>query len=149
MMTYFFFSVCSHVDAHPSWAKNLRAHLGPGIHTIKFRARSPTDASSTDVCQTVINVKASIATPSITYPEVVYCPPNIDIQLERGEMHRPVFWKDPKFNSDQHLKQILASQLPGTRLALGRHKIVYTATDLLNRNATCQFSVTLSPAPGA
>lgn len=133
-----------HVDAYPTWAKNLQAHLTPGIHTIKFRARSPSDASITDVCQTVINVKSTAPPPANNYPEVVYCPPSIEIQLEPNEMHRSVFWKDPKFNSDKHLKQILATQLPGTKFAVGRHNIIYTATDLLGRNATCRFTVTLT-----
>lgn len=139
-----------HVDAYPAWAKNLRARLVAGVHTIKFRARSPNDASFTDVCQTVINVKSTAPVPASAnnYPEVVFCPPNIEIQLESNEMHRAVFWKDPKFNSDKHLKQILATQLPGTKFAVGRHNIVYTATDLLNRNATCAFTVTLA-APAA
>lgn len=127
----------------------MRARLAAGVHTIKFRARSPQNASVTEVCQTVINVKSAQATPTaINYPEVVYCPPNIDIQLEPNEHQRPVFWKDPKFNSDKHLKQILASQLPGTKFSVGRHNIVYTATDLFNRNATCRFAITLTASPG-
>lgn len=126
----------------------MRARLAAGVHTIKFRARSPQNASVTDVCQTVISVNSAQPTPTINYPEVVYCPPSIDIQLEPNENQRPVFWKDPKFNSDKHLKQILASQLPGTKFSAGRHNIVYTATDLFNRNATCRFVISLTASPG-
>lgn len=135
------------MDAFPAWAKNLRARLAAGIHTIKFRARSPSDPDLSDVCQTVINVKSTAPQPSANnYPEVVYCPPNVKLQLEPNELHRPVFWKDPQFNSDKQLKQILATQLPGTKFAAGRHNIEYTATDVLNRNATCRFTITLHAA---
>lgn len=46
----------SFVDAHPSWAKHLEAHLTAGIHLITFRARSPT-SDANDVCRAAITVK--------------------------------------------------------------------------------------------
>lgn len=46
------------VDSHPAWGKKLETYLEPGVHTITFRARSPT-SNAVDVCRTVITVKGT------------------------------------------------------------------------------------------
>lgn len=133
---------------HPKWAKNLQAHLGAGIHTITFRARSPNSPAITDVCRTVITVKAppkeALVVPG---PEIVYCPQNVEFQLQPNELQRPVFWKEPVFRANHHLKQIFKSNLPGTKFGPGQHLITYIATDIRNQNGTCQFTIVIR-APG-
>lgn len=49
----------SNVDAHPSWAKRLEAHLTAGAHVVTFRARSPHN-DNVDVCRAVFTVKGTV-----------------------------------------------------------------------------------------
>lgn len=133
-----------YVDAQPQWAKNLQAHLGAGVHTITFRARSPSVPSISEACVTVITVKsaAEAATQQIIYaPKISYCPQTIEVQLQQHEQQRPIFWREPVFTSKQPLKQIYKSNLSGTKFGVGHHRITYIATDVRNQNGTCQFSV--------
>lgn len=132
----------SHVDAFPPWAKQLQARLAAGVHTITFRARSPNSVSIHDECRTVIVVKSADA------PQVHFCPPTINIQLRPNELQRAINWNEPNFRSQQQLKQIFKSHLPGTKFGAGQHKVTYIATDVQNQNATCQFSINVRPSQG-
>lgn len=134
----------THVEANPSWAKKLQAHLGAGVHTITFRAHSPNSNSITESCTTVITIKSSIVSMG---PLVNFCPQAIDVQLQQHEQQRSIFWREPVFNSKVPLKQIFKSNVPGTKLGVGRHRITYIATDIHNQNGTCQFIITVRP-PG-
>lgn len=140
--------ITSHIDVHPVWAKNLQAHLAAGTHTITFRARSPNSPSVTDVCRTVITVKSAQPQVVLSTPEVLFCPQNIDVQLQPNELQRAISWREPVFRSNHHLKQIFKSNLPGTKFAAGLHRITYIATDLRNQNGTCQFSINVQAAQG-
>lgn len=136
----------THIDANPAWAKNLQAHLAAGVHTLVFRARSPSSASISDVCQTVITVKSTDALAVTSVPQVLYCPPTINVQLQSNEVNREITWKEPQFRSNSPLKQIFKSNLPGTRFSVGQHKITYIATDIRNQNATCKFTLSVRPS---
>lgn len=133
----------SHVDVHPLWAKNLEAHLTAGEHTITFRARSPNAANINEVCRTIITVKAT------TYqaPQVLYCPPAIEVQLRTNELQRALAWKEPSFRASHQLKQIFKSKLPGSQFGAGVHRITYIATDVNNQNGRCEFTITVKAAP--
>lgn len=105
-------------------------------------------------CQTVITVDRVANGPAAqnnlalsSYPEVLFCPQNIQIQLQMNELRRAVTWKEPIFRPIHHLKQIYKSSASGTRFGPGHHRITYIATDVQNQNATCQFSVIVR-APG-
>lgn len=140
----------THVDANPTWAKNLQAHLAAGVHTITFRARSPHSASISEVCRTVLTVKTANAAqtgfiPS-PGPQVHYCPKTVDVQLQPHEIQRSVFWREPQFKSTQPLKQFFKSHLPGTKFGVGQHRITYIATDVRNQNGTCQFTIVVRAA---
>lgn len=134
----------THIEANPSWAKKLQAHLGSGVHTITFRAHSPNSMSITETCTTVITVKP--LTVSVG-PLVNFCPQTIEVQLQLHEQQRSIFWREPVFNSKVPLKQMFKSNVPGTKFGVGRHRITYIATDIHNQNGTCQFIVTVRP-PG-
>lgn len=149
----------SHVDANPPWAKHLQAHLGAGVHTITFKARSPNSLSISEACVTVITVKSSDAGPTAQIapivsnapnrfaPQVNSCPKGIEVQLQPHEQQRAIFWIEPVFRAKQALKQIFKSHLPGTKFGAGQHKVTYIATDIRNQNGTCQFTVIVHP-PG-
>lgn len=47
------------VDSYPAWGKKLEAQLPPGVHTVTFRARSPS-TNVVDICRTVITIKGKI-----------------------------------------------------------------------------------------
>lgn len=115
--------------------------MGVGIHTFAFRARSPTASNVNDVCQTVITVKeASVG------PEVVYCPPTVEIQLQPNELLRPIVWREPAFKSQRPLKQVFKSNASGTKFGAGTHRVTYIATDTQNQKATCEFTITIRPS---
>lgn len=127
----------------------MKAHLGAGVHTITFRARSQNGPHINAICRTVITVKtaAPSALTKLYLPEVVYCPQNIEIQFKPNEAQRSVFWKEPVFRSNNHLKQIFKSNLPGVKFGVGNHRVTYIATDQRNQNASCEFYITIH-APG-
>jgi hypothetical protein len=56
----------SHVEAEPSWAKKLRAELGPIRMVISFRARNPV-TEYTAICSFVLEVRGKTDTYS-TWP---------------------------------------------------------------------------------
>lgn len=129
--------------------------LPVGVHTFKFTARSPNSVAISDTCQTVITVKKVADVPATqasylalsSHPEVVFCPQNIQIQLQMNELRRAVSWKEPVFRPIHPLKHIFKSSAPGTKFGPGHHRITYIATDVQNQNGTCQFSVIVR-APG-
>lgn len=134
----------THIEAIPQWAKQLQAHLGAGVHTIKFRAYSPSSKGISETCTTVITVKSSIVSVG---PLVNFCPQAIEVQLQQHEVQRSIFWREPVFNSKVPLKQIFKSNVPGTKFGVGRHRITYIATNKHNQNGTCQFNIIVQP-PG-
>lgn len=128
--------------------------LPVGVHTFKFRARSPNSMAISDTCQTIITVKKIADVPATqnnlalsSHPEAVFCPQNIQIQLQMNELRRAVSWKEPVFRPIHSLKQIFKSSAPGTKFGPGHHRITYIATDVQNKNGSCQFSVIVH-APG-
>lgn len=131
-----------YVDASPPWAKNLKARLTAGVHTITFIARSPQAANINEMCKTVITVKSAQVTP---VPQVHFCPGKQEVQMPPHQQQTAVFWTEPSFRSNQQLKQIFKSHLPGTKFSMGIHKVTYVATDIRNQNATCQFDVVVRP----
>lgn len=74
-------------------------------------------------------------------PEMVYCTESFEVQLEPHEQARSIYWKEPVFNSQLHLKQIYRSKSPGSKLTAGVHYISYVATDIDGRSSKCNFKV--------
>lgn len=112
----------------------MEAHLAVGVHVLTFRARSP-NSNLNDICRTVITVKEHQP------PEMVYCTESFEVQLEPHEQARSIYWKEPVFNSQLHLKQIYRSKSPGSKLTAGVHYISYVATDIDGRSSKCNFKV--------
>lgn len=108
------------------------------MHIISFRARSPAASNVNDVCRTVITVKEAAVG-----PEVAYCPPTVEIQLQPNELNRPIVWREPSFKSHRPLKQIFKSNAPGTQFGAGSHRVTYIATDTENQKAKCEFTITI------
>lgn len=74
-------------------------------------------------------------------PTVVHCPESFEVQLERGEPSRSVFWTEPKFESQSEIKQLYKSNTPGQPLSVGSHYVNYIATDADGLSANCNFRV--------
>uniref|UniRef100_A0A182LZB6 Uncharacterized protein n=1 Tax=Anopheles culicifacies TaxID=139723 RepID=A0A182LZB6_9DIPT len=123
-----------YVDSHPPWGKQLEVELPAGETIVTFRARSPT-SSVNDVCRVVIKIRERKP------PTVVHCPESFEVQLERNEPSRSVFWTEPKFESTSEIKQLYKSNTPGQLLAAGLHYINYIATDSDGLSANCNFRV--------
>lgn len=57
------------------------------------------------MCRTVITVKEP------TPPQVFNCPSSFEVSLDFDETGKSVFWKEPIFHSDNHIKQIFKSNV--------------------------------------
>lgn len=134
-------SICRYVDSNPVLAKNLRLRLTLGVHTLIFRARSPTASNVNDVCKTVITVKEGSVG-----PQLVYCPPPTEIQLQPNELQKSVIWKEPVFKPQRPLKHIIRSNEPGAQFGAGTHRVTYTAIDVDNHQAKCEFNINIRPS---
>ncbi|XP_041774174.1 fibrillin-2 isoform X3 [Anopheles merus] len=129
-----------YVDSHPPWGKQLEVELPAGETIVTFRARSPT-GNVNDVCRVVIKIRERKP------PTVVHCPESFEVQLERGEPSRSVFWTEPKFESQSEIKQLYKSNTPGQPLSVGSHYVNYIATDADGLSANCNFRVVVKAAP--
>lgn len=72
---------------------------------------------------------------------MIYCTESFEVQLEQHEQSRAIYWKEPVFNSQLHLKQIYKSKTPGSRLTAGVHYISYVATDIDGQSSKCNFRI--------
>ncbi|GAB0100997.1 latent-transforming growth factor beta-binding protein 4 [Sergentomyia squamirostris] len=131
-----------YVDTHPEWAKHLEGTVPLGTTDITFRARSP-NANLNEICRMKVTVKEPEP------PEVTFCPESFNVQLEDGEAHKPVYWKEPVFTTRSSLKNIYKSRQPGERFAPGTHFITYVATDIDGHNSKCTFRIVVKEPPSA
>ncbi|XP_055612398.1 fibrillin-1 [Uranotaenia lowii] len=131
----------ANVDAHPAWGKQLEAELPAGETTVTFRARSP-NSNMNDVCRVLIRIKERRP------PQVLNCPDSFNVQLERQETSRSIFWTEPVFESESsEIKQLYKSHTPGQVLIAGVHYVNYVATDADGLSAKCSFGVTVKASP--
>ncbi|KAI9557484.1 hypothetical protein GHT06_017312 [Daphnia sinensis] len=129
----------SHVEAEPSWAKKLRAELGPIRMVISFRARNPA-TEYTAICSFVLEVRDREA------PTVKNCPHDIHVRLSSLEPYANAPWTEPVFNDNIAVTHVIKSKEPNSLFALGEHVVSYTASDAAGNTARCQFTVHVSPA---
>lgn len=78
-----------------------------------------------------------------TPPLVSQCPEPFIVQLNSHETARPIFWKEPSFESKQPIKQVFKSKVPGHSFGPGVHVITYIATSQEGLSAKCTFRITV------
>ena len=54
-----------------------------------------------------------------------------------------MFWKEPAFTDNVKIEHVIASALPGQELNLGKHLIVYQASDKAGNKEKCVFTITV------
>ncbi|XP_038117535.1 multiple epidermal growth factor-like domains protein 6 isoform X3 [Culex quinquefasciatus] len=128
------------VDAHPAWGKQLEAELPAGETAVTFRARSP-NSPTNDVCRVLIKIRERRP------PQVVNCPDSFNVQLERQETSRSVYWVEPTFETESEIKQLYKSHTPGQLLIAGVHYVNYVATDDDGLSSKCSFGITVKASP--
>jgi HYR domain len=74
---------------------------------------------------------------------VQHCPEGFDVKLDPNEEARMLYWKEPVFQSHNHLKQVYKSKVPGDTFSAGIHYITYMATDVDGLTAKCNFRITV------
>ncbi|XP_058835886.1 fibrillin-1-like isoform X2 [Topomyia yanbarensis] len=131
-----------YVDAHPAWGKQLETELPVGETAVMFRARSP-NSNMNDVCRVLIRIRERVP------PQVANCPESFNVQLERQETSRSVFWVEPHFETESEIKQVYKSHTPGHVLIAGVHYVNYVATDADGLSAKCSFGITVKASPEA
>lgn len=68
---------------------------------------------------------------------------SFEVQLETSEIARALYWKEPIFESQNHLREIYKSKIPGNKFTVGLHEIQYIATDMDGLNAKCSFNISV------
>ena len=63
--------------------------------------------------------------------------------MEKGEIEKRVFWKEPIFADNVKIAHVMASKLPGYKMKAGRHDVLYQAADSDGNKARCVFTVTV------
>ena len=117
----------SHVEAEPSWAKKLRAELGPIRMVISFRARNPV-TEYTAICSFVLEVRG-MSTPiswnslwSHFYtlwrrhtdreaPTVKNCPHDVHVRLSSLEPYANAPWTEPVFSDNIAVTHVIKSKV--------------------------------------
>lgn len=61
--------------------------------------------------------------------------------MDNHEIARALYWTEPTFKTDSHLKQVYKSRLPGQKFGAGVHQIVYIATDADGLSSKCNFKI--------
>lgn len=125
-----------YVDTMPIWGKRLETTLSIGATEVTFRARSPY-TNQFDICRVIINV----VDPSP--PTVSFCPDPFVVNLDLNEVSRPIYWKEPTFDSKQPIKQVFKSKTPGYQFGPGVHPITYVASTEEGLSAKCSFRITV------
>ena len=85
----------------------------------------------------------SIHVRDVIPPRVYNCPNDFDIYLDKGEIEKRVFWKEPIFADNVKIAHVMASKLPGYKMKAGRHDVLYQAADSDGNKARCVFTVTV------
>jgi len=124
------------VFTSPSNAKSLSFYQEPGDMVVKFDAKNPI-SKQTASCKVKINVK------DVAKPTVSYCPQSRSVFLEPGQSSQKVYWSEPNFQDNVKIEHVIASALPGQELTLGKHVIVYQATDKEGNREKCVFAITV------
>jgi len=126
----------SGVRAKPGSAKALKYWQEPGTVEIEFTAvtSSPGQAA---VCRVRVEVR------DIQPPLVTGCPHSKTVFLEPGEVARPVSWTEPQFTDNVKIEHVMASALPGSDMGLGKHLVIYQATDEAKNKEKCVFTITV------
>jgi len=122
------------VSSEPTWAKDLTFSVVPGILRIQFSAFHPPTNQ-------VARCKLTVRTVDSKPPVVKNCPNSFTIFLEPGEDKKAGKWEEPEFFDNVGVTSVLASQLPGQQLGVGRHVVIYQALDAAGNKERCVFSI--------
>ncbi|XP_020898704.1 sushi, von Willebrand factor type A, EGF and pentraxin domain-containing protein 1 isoform X2 [Exaiptasia diaphana] len=110
------------------------------VHTVKYTATD--DAGNSASCFYHITVKDT------ERPSVVSCPD--DIKVRTSLNNERVSWSYPTFKDNydkppHNPLRITSNTNPGNSFTWGVHKVMYTAFDRANNNASCEFFVDVGP----
>ena len=125
-----------YVESTPKWAKQLEGEMKLGKHELTFTAYSPFSNQSAS-CTMKVHVK------DMDPPKVVSCPSSFVTHLQPGQIKTAVQWKEPVFKDNVGIQHVMASFLPGQEFSVGRHHVLYQATDGDGNRARCGFTVTV------
>jgi len=124
------------VSAVPANALSLSYYQDPGDMEVLFEARNSQSGQ-------VASCKVKVMVRDAAKPTVTYCPQSRSVFLEPDQKSQKVFWSEPNFQDNVKIEHVIASALPGQDLPLGKHVIVYQATDKAGNREKCVFSITV------
>lgn len=86
----------------------------------------------------------TVIQPSQFYPDlsppVIVCPQDITVRASAGLLNASVTWVEPKTSGPVFVQSKYDS---GHRFDIGRHAVIYTATDEAGNEGQCFFYVTV------
>ncbi|XP_072046224.1 uncharacterized protein [Amphiura filiformis] len=78
-------------------------------------------------------------------PTILYCPDNIDKNIEPDSFGMAVYWKDPvAMDNSEDVTVFVQTHTPGATFTQGTTLVTYIFTDDSDNLATCSFYVTLT-----
>ncbi|XP_053955378.1 fibrillin-2 isoform X2 [Anastrepha ludens] len=124
-----------YIESHPTWTRNMEAHLGAGRHVVTFRGQDPVSGRRAR-CQTIIYVE------NANPPNVNFCTRSFEVTLSPNQVYRSVVWEEPRFESTLGpIKKLYKSRIPGELFNAGVHTVYYEATNEQGITARCEFQV--------
>ncbi|XP_054732983.1 fibrillin-1 [Anastrepha obliqua] len=129
-----------YIESHPTWTRNMEAHLGAGRHVVTFRGQDPVSGRRAR-CQTIIYVE------NANPPNVNFCTRSFEVTLSPNQVYRSVVWEEPRFESTLGpIKKLYKSRIPGELFNAGVHTVYYEATNEQGITARCEFQVIVKEA---
>lgn len=98
--------------------------------------------TATDGSGNVTNRTFTVTVQDNTLPVITNCPANITLPLVSG-CSRSVTWTPPSASDNCGMASFTSTVSPGAMFSLGTTTVTYTAIDVNNNRATCEFTVTI------
>ena len=92
------------MEAEPSWAKKLKAELGPSRMVVSFRARNPI-TEYTAICSFLLEVRDREP------PAVRDCPHDVHVRLSSLEPYVSATWLEPTFTDNIAVTHVIKSKV--------------------------------------
>lgn len=83
-------------------------------------------------------------TADTTSPFFMNCPSTVTVQLPIGQENSTVTWTAPTAMDNDGQTNVDSTRSPGDVFGIGISHVVYTATDEVGLQATCDFNVILT-----
>ncbi|XP_047133368.1 uncharacterized protein LOC100208285 isoform X1 [Hydra vulgaris] len=115
----------------------LMADAGPNVSLLE------TWTCGTNVCPPEFTGKFCQTKIDKIPPTVVFCPSPIKVYTEESSVF--VTWKEPQFDDDVAVVEVIRSHSPNGLFSWGDYVITYIAKDAFENSVSCTFEINVTP----